>query len=66
MSVNEILNLTKQLNSKEKYLLIENLILNLHNVDKDIEELWIQESKKRLDLYDKGELETVSFEEVFK
>ena len=65
MSVNEILNLTKQLNSKEKYLLIDNLILNLHNVDNEIEKLWIEESKKRLDSYDNGELETVSFEEIF-
>jgi len=65
MSVNEILNLTKQLNSKEKYLLIDNLILNLHNVDNEIEKLWIEESQKRLDSYDNGELETVSFEEIF-
>jgi len=45
MSVNEILNLTKQLNSKEQYILIENLILN--DLDKSIEKLWIEESQKR-------------------
>ena len=66
MSVNEILNLTKQLNSKEQYILIENLILNLNDVDKSIEKLWIEESQKRLELYNKGELETLNFEEVFK
>ena len=65
MSVNEILNLTKQLNNKEKYLLIDNLILNLHNINEEIENLWIDESQKRLNSYDKGELETVSFNEVF-
>jgi len=65
MSINEILNLTKQLNSKEKYLLIDTLILNLHNIDNEIEQQWLDESQKRLDLYDNGKLETVSFEEVF-
>jgi hypothetical protein len=65
MSVNEILNLTKQLNSKEKYLLIDTLILNLHNIDNEIEQQWLDESQKRLDMYDNGKLETVSFEEVF-
>ena len=65
MSINEILEQAHELNPSEKYMLIESLIQDLNHIDKDIEKLWIDESLRRLELYDKGELETLSFEEVF-
>ncbi|WP_198305874.1 addiction module protein [Arcobacter vandammei] len=66
MGVNEILDETTKLSPSEKYLIVENLIEDLNQIDKNIEKLWIDESEKRLNLYKKGELETVSFEEAFE
>lgn len=66
MSVNDLLEQAHELNLSEKYLLIESLIQDINQIDKSIEDSWIKESNRRLDLYEKGELKTVSFEEVFK
>lgn len=65
MGINEILNETASLKPAEKYLVVEKLIQELNNIDEDIEQAWIEESEKRLKLYEEGKLETVSFEEVF-
>ncbi|PRM90553.1 addiction module protein [Aliarcobacter cryaerophilus] len=65
MGTNEIINEAIKLKPQEKYLIIESLILSLNEQNKDIENLWIQESKKRLEEYKNGNLETLSFEEVF-
>ena len=65
MSANEIIKQAINLKPQEKYLIIESLVQSLNEPDKEIENLWIEESMKRLDEYDKGNLETVSFEEVF-
>lgn len=65
MGTNEIINEAIKLKPQEKYLIIESLILSLNEPNKDIENFWIQESKKRLEEYKNGNLETLSFEEVF-
>lgn len=65
MGINEILNETASLKPAEKYLVVEKLIQELNTIDEDIEQAWIEESEKRLKLYEEGKLETVSFEEVF-
>lgn len=65
MSINELLEQAHELNPSEKYILIESLIQDLSHIDKDIENYWIEESNRRLALYDNDELETVSVEEVF-
>ncbi len=65
MGVNDILKETANLKPAEKYIIIENLIQELNQIDKNIEKAWIEESEKRLKLYENGELETVSYEEVF-
>ena len=65
MSVNDLLDQVHCLKPSEKYILIENLIQDLNHIDENIEKLWIEESSKRLNLYNKGELETVSISEVF-
>ena len=63
MEINEIIQEAINLKPQEKYLIIESLILN--EPDKDIEKIWIEESEKRLDEYNNGNLKTLSFEEVF-
>ena len=65
MSINDILNQAHYLKPSEKYILIESLIQDLNHNDENIENLWIEESNKRLNLYNKGELETVSIREAF-
>lgn len=65
MSINDILNQAHYLKPSEKYILIESLIQDLNHIDENIEKLWIEESNKRLNLYNKGELETVSIREAF-
>ena len=65
MSVNEILSEAKELKLSEKYLIIENLIEDIHHIDKNIEQAWIEESCERLKLFEDGKLEVVSYEEVF-
>jgi hypothetical protein len=65
MGTNEIIQEAINLKPQEKYLIIESLVLSLNEPDKDIEKLWIEESQKRLEKYKNGNLETLSFEEVF-
>lgn len=65
MSVNELLEQAHELNPSEKYLLAESMIQDLSHIDEEIEQAWIEESHKRLELYDNGELKTFSMEEVF-
>ena len=65
MGTNEIIQEAINLKPQEKYLIIESLILSLNEPDKDIEKIWIEESQKRIEEYKKGNLKTLSFEEVF-
>ncbi len=65
MGTNEIIKEAINLKPQEKYLIIESLILSLNEPNKEIEKLWIEESEKRLKEYKNGNLETLSFEEVF-
>lgn len=65
MGVNDILKETAKLKPAEKYIIIENLIQELNQIDTSIEKAWIEESEKRLKLYENGKLETLSYEEVF-
>ncbi len=65
MSINDLLEQAHELNPSEKYILIESLIQDLNHIDKDIEKEWIEESNRRLELYNKGELKTLSVDEVF-
>lgn len=65
MGVNEVISQAMDLKPQERYLIIEQLVQSLNEPDKEIEKLWIEESQRRLDAYEKGELKTVSYEEVF-
>lgn len=65
MGVNDILKETANLKPAEKYIIVENLIQELNQIDTCIEKAWIEKSEKRLKLYENGELKTLSYEEVF-
>lgn len=49
----------------DKYIIIEGLLNSLDEPDKTIEEIWAIEAEKRLKAYKKGNLKTLTYEEVF-
>ena len=65
MSINEILEQALELKANERSKLIDELLKSLDKPDKEIDDIWAEESDKRLEAYRKGELNTVSEEEFF-
>ncbi len=65
MSIDNIIEEALHLKPQERYLLVENLINSLNEPNKSIDDIWIEESKKRLKAYQQGKLKTVSYEKVF-
>jgi len=65
MSINDIIDEALTLNIEDRHLIIERLTESLVVQDPEIEQAWIDESIRRSEAYERGELETVSYEEVF-
>ncbi len=65
MSLPEIIEEALHLKPQERYIVIENLIKSLDAPDEKIDEIWIQESKKRLNAYREGTAKTLSYDQVF-
>lgn len=65
MSLSTIIEEALELKPQERYIVIENLVQSLNKPDKEIEKIWIEESKKRLETYKKGEAKTLSYDQVF-
>lgn len=65
MSVSDIISEALHLKPQERYLIIENLVESLNRPDREIEEIWIAECIKRVEAYKKGEIATLSYDEVF-
>jgi putative addiction module component (TIGR02574 family) len=65
MGSNEIINEAINLKPQERYLIIETLVKSLNQPDEKIEQIWIEESQKRLNDYKEGKLKTLSYKEVF-
>ena len=61
----KILKEISALSPKEKAQIIDALIKSLNEPDEDIDRLWEQESESRIDAYEKGQLKSVSVNEVF-
>lgn len=55
-----------ELKPEEKIKLIELLYQSLLNTEKDIEQLWMEESEKRFELLKSGKTKTISIEEIKK
>ncbi len=53
------------LSPKEKAIIIDEVLKSLDEPDEEIDKLWIKESEARIDAYEKGQLKSVSAEEVF-
>jgi putative addiction module component (TIGR02574 family) len=65
MSINEIINEALSLKPQERYMIIENLVKSLSQPNTEIDQLWIEESTKRVEAIKNGTLKTVSYEDVF-
>ncbi|REL39050.1 addiction module protein [Rhodohalobacter sp. SW132] len=66
MSTKELFNEAMKLKPKERALLVENLIKSLDQPDKELDEIWADESERRLRAYREGELEGVPMDDIFK
>ncbi len=66
MSTKELLDEALKLKPKERALLVESLIKSLDQPDKKLDEIWVEESEKRLKAYREGKLEGIPMEDVFK
>jgi putative addiction module component (TIGR02574 family) len=66
MSTKELLDEVLKLKAEERFTLVEGLIKSLDEPDKKIDEIWADESEKRLKAYREGKLEGIPMEEIFK
>ena len=66
MSAEEILRQALELKPEERFMLVEGLIKSIDEPNKEIDDLWAEESEKRLKAYRKGKLEAIPMKEIFK
>jgi len=66
MSTRELLNAAMKLKPEERFALVEGLIKSLDEPDKKLDDIWAEESEKRLKAYREGNLEGVPMEAIFK
>ena len=66
MSNTQIIEEALQLNPQERFIIIETLLKSLDKSDETLENIWADEAEKRLISYHKGEVQTISFDAVFK
>lgn len=65
MSIKDIIDKAQKLNKKDQYLIIQSLLESLESPKDEVEQLWIEESEKRLEAIQSGEMKTHSIDEVF-
>jgi len=62
----QILEQALALSIAERAELVERLLDTFLPIDPKLDQLWIKEAHDRLDAYDRGELDAVDAEEVFR
>lgn len=62
----ELMTIIETLPIEMKIELIEKLLYSLHSPQKEIDELWIKESEKRLKEIKDGKVELIPIQEVFE
>jgi len=55
-----------QMSTADRAKLVDKLLKSLDKPDEEIDRLWEKESEDRIDAFEKGDLQTVSVEEVLK
>jgi putative addiction module component (TIGR02574 family) len=66
MSTKTLLDAAMKLKPEERLSMVEGLIQSLDEPDKRLDEIWAEESEKRLKAYREGKLEGIPMEEIFK
>lgn len=66
MGAEEILKQALKLKPEERFMLVEGLIRSIDEPDREIDDIWVEESEKRLKAYREGKLEAIPMEELFK
>lgn len=66
MNTKALLDEAMKLKPEEWLTLVEGLIQSLDEPDKRLDEIWAEESEKRLKAYRAGKLEGIPMEEIFK
>jgi len=61
LSLPEIIEEALHLPPSQRYIIIENLIESLNKRDKEIDKIWLEESKARLQAYKEGKAKTLSY-----
>ncbi|MBN2383400.1 addiction module protein [bacterium] len=54
------------LKPQERFKLVDGLIRSLDEPNKEIDEIWLQESQKRLQAHREGKTKGIPFEQIFK
>lgn len=65
MSTQDMIKEALNLSPKEKYQIIEALLLSLDQPDSKIEEIWNNEIDRRLDAIEDGSTKTIPYNQVF-
>lgn len=66
MGTNDIIAEALTLKPQERYQIIERLYESLSVPNPEIEQAWIDESHRRMEAIERGEMDTISYEEIFK
>ena len=66
MGAKELLNEALKLRPDERFTLVEGLIKSLDEPDKQIDDIWAEESEKRLNAYREGTLKAIPMEDIFE
>ncbi|MCF6336046.1 MAG: addiction module protein [Spirochaetales bacterium] len=65
MDRKELLKQVINLKPADRFVIIEGILESLDKPDLTIDEIWIEESEKRLGAYRNGELEGIPYENIF-
>ena len=66
MSTKTLLDAAMKLKPEERLSLVEGLIQSLDEPDKRLDDIWAEESERRLKAYREGKLKGIPMEEIFK
>jgi len=62
--IEKLLTELQALTDEEKLRVLDAILTDLNNPNRDVEQLWLVEARKRWDYYKAGRLLTVSYEEL--
>jgi len=65
MSAKKLLDEAMKLKPQDRISLVEILIQSLDEANERLDEIWVQEAKKRLEAYRQGRLGAIPMEEIF-